>query len=86
MTKQLASKILRNVDKTRKSGKSVIFNDRVKGGRSFKVWGWDDADYAAAKEALETEGYMVTIIRTPPSQVYGLPRKNQGNIRLHVSE
>lgn len=60
-----ASAILRAVDVLRKDGKSTIFNDMMKdGGRSFKVWGWGNADYGAAVMTLEAAGYEVMPVVT----------------------
>ena len=38
-----------------------IYNDKIKNGRSFKVWGWTEADYKDAKEAMELAGFTVKV-------------------------
>jgi hypothetical protein len=81
MSKIPASKIIRNIDKAVKDGKSTIFNDAIVGGRSFKVWGWSKADYDTAKAALLIAGYSVKEVVTPSSSyLYWVG----GNTRLHV--
>ena len=59
-----ASKIIRAVDTLRKNGDSTIFNDKIVYGRSYKVWGWANADYDAAHTALEAAGYTVKRVQT----------------------
>lgn len=78
-----ASSIVRATDAVRKNGRSVIFNDKLQdGARSFKVWGWNEADYSACVAALCAEGYMVHAIKTPVKG-YGWMATG-GNTRLHV--
>ena len=76
-----ASKIIRAVDVLRKGGCSTVFNDAISGGRSFKVWGWDQKDYAAAKAALTAQGYTVKQRVTPESN---FSWTSGGNTRLWV--
>lgn len=84
--KQLsASKIVRAVDTLRKDGRSVVFNDRLQdGGRSFKVWGWTDVDYAECMGELVGRGFLVIPVTTPVKG-YGWAATG-GNRRLHVYE
>jgi hypothetical protein len=57
-------RIMRAVDVTRNGGQSVIFNDPITGGRSFKAWGWSQADYDAAAVVLKRNGYQVKQVIT----------------------
>ena len=44
------------------AGKDIgIYNDKIKNGRSFKVWGWTEADYKDAKAAMELAGFTVKV-------------------------
>ncbi len=38
-----------------------IYNDKIKNGRSFKVWGWTVKDYKDAKAAMELAGFTVKV-------------------------
>ncbi len=38
-----------------------IYNDKIKNGRSFKVWGWTVKDYDDAKAAMELAGFTVKV-------------------------
>ena len=42
-------------------GGVVIYNDKIKNGRSFKVWGWTKADYDSAATALFIAGFTVKV-------------------------
>lgn len=66
-------KIVRSVMISRNSG-FFMFNDRILGARSIKVWGFKQADYQAAVEALSRHGYRTKMVTTP-----------QGDTRLHVA-
>ncbi len=75
-----ASKIVRALITLDGTGKKV-FNDRVSFGRSIKVWGWSDDQYAKAKQYLEAAGYSVKIVRSRPLKWSWC----KGNaLRLHV--
>lgn len=44
------------------AGKDVgIYNDKIKNGRSFKVWGWTAKDYADAAAAMELAGFAAKV-------------------------
>ena len=44
------------------AGKDVgIYNDKIKNGRSFKVWGWTVKDYEDAKAAMELAGFTAEV-------------------------
>lgn len=38
-----------------------IYNDKIKSGRSFKVWGWRVEDYKAAAAAMALAGFTVKV-------------------------
>ena len=38
-----------------------IYNDKIKNGRSFKVWGWREQDYKGAAAAMELAGFTVKV-------------------------
>ncbi len=38
-----------------------IYNDKIKFGRSFKVWGWTKQNYEEAAKALEIAGFTVKV-------------------------
>lgn len=38
-----------------------IYNDKIKYGRSFKVWGWTVKDYEDAKAAMELAGFTAKV-------------------------
>ena len=38
-----------------------IYNDKIKYGRSFKVWGWREQDYKDAARAMELAGFTVKV-------------------------
>lgn len=76
MAKISPAKIVRALD-TLKGRNSTIFNDPTTFGRSIKVWGWREADYADAKWHLEDAGYEVKVVKTK----YGSGR----TFRLHIS-
>lgn len=57
------------------AGQGRMFSDRIKGGRSIKVWDWDDTLYSEAMRVLSRHGYRVRKVVTP----------NQST-RLHVFE
>lgn len=66
-------KIVRSVMISRNSG-IFMFNDRILGARSIKVWGFKTADYQAAAESLAKHGYRAKLVKT-----------REGRTRLHVS-
>lgn len=78
-----ASKVVRALD-TLKGRNSTIFNDATTFGRSIKVWGWSQLDYADAKSYLEDAGYKVKVVLTP--RVGSGFRAYGGSLRLHVFE
>ena len=41
--------------------RAEIYNDKIKNGRSFKVWGWTAKDYEDAKAAMELAGFTVKV-------------------------
>ena len=44
------------------AGGAELYNDKIKGGRSIKVWGFVTAEhYAEAIKELEAEGYTVKV-------------------------
>ena len=45
-------------------GKGTVFNDKIQGGRSIKVWGWDERLYNEAAHVLSRHGYRVRKVRT----------------------
>lgn len=38
-----------------------IYNDKIKNGRSFKVFGWTAKDYENAKTAMELAGFTAKV-------------------------
>jgi len=38
-----------------------IYNDKIKFGRSFKVWGWTKQDYDNVAAAMELAGFTVKV-------------------------
>ncbi len=66
-------KIVRSVMISRNSG-ILMFNDKILGGRSIKVWGFELPDYQAASDALAKHGYRSKLVKT----AYGVTR-------LHVA-
>ncbi len=54
-------------------GRGEVFNDRIQGGQSIKVWGWDESIYNEAMRILSRHGYRVRKVTTPCK-----------SIRLHV--
>lgn len=66
-------KIVRSVMISRNSG-FFMYNDKILGGRSIKVWGFELPDYQAALDALAKHGYRSKLVQT----AYGVTR-------LHVA-
>lgn len=82
MNKVPAIKIVRAINVLRKGGRGTVFNDRIRTGRSIKVWGWREQDYSAAMQALIDAGYRVELVRTPALSALGVNRG--GALRMHV--
>jgi hypothetical protein len=60
-----------------------VFNDRIQGGRSIKVWGWPRAHYELAVEAMAKQGIKARLVITPESKYEW---RNGGSIRIHTQE
>ena len=61
-----------------------FYNDAIKNGRSIKNLYWTTADYAAAKESLEEEGYVVKQLVTANAN-YTTSGHCERVIRLHIT-
>lgn len=59
-----------------------MFNDRIQGGRSIKVWGWKLEHYELAIQAMNKQGISAKLIKTP--DIKGWPRT--GMLRIHTQE
>ena len=77
-----AAKIVRGIVTVTGKG-TAIFNDRLKtGGRSIKVWGWNERIYTEAVEILKQHGIVSKLIHTRiVSKKWGIG----GNIRIHTT-
>lgn len=59
-----------------------LFNDRIRGGRSIKVWGWQREHYELAIRAMAKQGIAAKLVKTPV--IKGWPRT--GMLRIHTQE
>lgn len=65
------------------AGNKTVFNDRrSNGGRSIKVWGWDNQRYQTAIQALAEQGISARLVVTPVFK--NLTWQPGGNIRIHT--
>lgn len=62
---------------------SFVFNDRIKNGRSIKVWGWNVQHYEVAMEAMAKQGIKSRLVTTPNSDN---PWRGGGQLRIHTQE
>jgi hypothetical protein len=82
-----ASKIVRSLVtlSTATTGKRhTVFNDSRSFGRSIKIWGWGDADYANAVTWLRAAGYKVRTVRTRKIHNPGWCMSRGENTRLWI--
>lgn len=62
---------------------SCLFNDRIQGGRSIKVWGWEREHYELAIQAMAKQGISAKLVTTPIiNKVYSIG----GSLRIHTQE
>lgn len=57
---------------------TTLFNDRIKGGRSLKVWGWTKDHYKVAIQALAEQGIEARLINKKWHV--------GGSLRIHTKE
>jgi len=62
---------------------TFLFNDRIRGGRSIKVWGWKKDHYDVAIEAMAKQGITAKLVKTQES---GNPWRGGGCLRIHTQE
>ena len=62
---------------------TFLFNDRIRGGRSIKVWGWKEQHYDVAMQALAKQGIGSKLVRTRAS---GNPWRGGSSLRIHTQE
>ena len=74
-----SSKIVRALMTVTGKG-TTLFNDRINGGRSIKVWGWTRGHYEVAIEALAKQGITARLVTTP-----GIPGVTS-SLRIHTEE
>ena len=60
-----------------------LFNDKIQGGRSLKVWGWKHDHYEVAMEAMIKQGISCKLVTTPGGN--GAWR-NGKSLRIHTVE
>lgn len=63
---------------------TFVFNDRIRGGRSIKVWGWKKDHYDVAIEAMTKQGIKAKLVTTPMFK--NLTWKTGGSLRIHTQE
>ena len=63
---------------------TVLFNDKILGGRSIKVWGWEREHYDLAIQAMSKQGISAKLVRTPLFK--NLTWQPGGNLRIHTKE
>ena len=63
---------------------TCLFNDRIKGGRSIKVWGWQRRHYELAMQAMSKQGISAKLVKT--SVFKNLTWQPGGNLRIHTKE
>jgi DNA mismatch repair ATPase MutS len=81
-TKVTAAQLVRSI--ARNNGNNyIVYNDRIKTGRSIKVCGWRKMQVSVAKEMLISLGYKVKIreIKYNYKTAY---RQNKTVYRIHV--
>jgi hypothetical protein len=81
-TRSKSSKIIRALMTISGDG-TFLFNDRIKGGRSIKVWGWNKSHYEVAIHALKKQGITARLVKTP---VVNKRWKVGGSLRIHTQE
>ncbi len=60
-----------------------VFNDKIQGGRSIKVWGWSRDIYDVAIAALRKQGIPAQLVTTPKAK----SSWSSGNsLRIHTQE
>ncbi len=77
-----SSKIVRGLMNVTGKG-TFLFNDKIQGGRSIKVWGWNPDLYQVAIDAMRRQGIAAKLVRTPPS---GSPWRPGNSLRIHTQE
>lgn len=63
---------------------TYLFNDRIQGGRSIKVWGWEREHYELAMQAMALQGIKAKLVTTPVFK--NLTWQPGGNLRIHTQE
>jgi hypothetical protein len=82
MSRSKSAQIVRGLVAVTGKGSSV-FNDKIRGGRSIKVWGWTRDIYLVACEALERQGIPAQLVTTPKAK----SSWSSGNsLRIHTQE
>ena len=64
-------------------GNHHVYCDKIKGGRSIKVWGWKEKHYNVALDVLKTHGIPAKLVLTPEADFFW---RGGGNIRIHTVE
>ena len=80
--KAKSSKIVRALMTLTGKG-TFLFNDKIRGGRSIKVWGWKKEHYEVAMEAMAKQGIASKLVKTPDSTS---PWRGGGTLRIHTQE
>jgi len=62
---------------------TTLFSDRIKGGRSIKVWGWTKDHYEVAIQALAKQGISARLVNTP---MVDRAWTSGGELRIHTTE
>lgn len=62
---------------------TTLFNDRIQGGRSLKVWGWTTDHYEVAIQALAKQGIEARLVTSP---LINKKWHVGGSLRIHTKE
>lgn len=60
-----------------------LFNDKIRGGRSIKVWGWKQEHYEVAIQAMKKQGIEAQLVTTP---LVNKKWNVGGDLRIHTVE
>ena len=66
------------------AGTNMVYNDAIKGGRSFKVIGWGKNRYDAAKKQLDKRGYTTKVVNVGAQVGWAGNRLSTSQYRIYV--